>query len=84
VIGAVVLVIATGGYAYAQLQANAAAQSKPPDLFKTDPEGFTRARYPPADWPDRDFTICRLSYTSVRSVTAAAGRPTTPIARTTF
>jgi len=73
VIGAVVLVIATGGYAYAQLQANAAAQNKPPDLFKTDPEGFTRARYPPADWPDRDFTICRLSYTSVRAERDGSG-----------
>jgi len=73
VIGAVVLVIATGGYAYAQLQANAAAQSKPPDLFKTYPEGFTRARYPPADWPDRDFTICRLSYTSVRAERDGSG-----------
>lgn len=67
------LVIATGGYAYAQLQANAPAQNKPPDLFKTDPEGFTRARYPPADWPDRDFTVCRLSYTSVRAERDGSG-----------
>ena len=37
------LVVVTGGYAYAQLQANLPAQNKAPDLFKTDPEGFTRA-----------------------------------------
>jgi len=43
------------------------------DLFKTDPEGFTRARFPPADWPDRDFTVCRLWYTSVRSERDGSG-----------
>jgi len=43
------------------------------DLFRTDPEGFTRARFPPADWPDRDFTICRLWYTSVRSERDGSG-----------
>ena len=42
-------------------------------LFKTDPEGFTRARYPPAEWPDRDFTICRLWYTSVRAERDGSG-----------
>ena len=68
-----VLVILTGGYAYAQLQANLPTQAKGSDLFKTDPEGFTRARYPPADWPDRDFTVCRLSYTSVRSERDGSG-----------
>jgi hypothetical protein len=47
------------------------AQQK--DLFKTDPEGFTRARYPPAEWPDRDFTICRLWYTSVRAERDGSG-----------
>jgi hypothetical protein len=73
VIGVVLLVVVTGGYAYAQLQANAPAQAKAPDLFKTDPEGFTRARYPPADWPDRAFTICRLSYTSVRAERDGSG-----------
>src|SRR5690348_11624876 len=64
-------------YAYAQLsgasrkaqQANGAQT----ELFRTDPEGFTRARYPPAEWPDRDFTICRLSYTSVRSERDGSG-----------
>lgn len=47
--------------------------AQPTDLFKTDPEGFTRARFPPADWPDRDFTICRLWYTSVRSERDGSG-----------
>jgi hypothetical protein len=67
------VVVLTGGYAYAQLQANAAAQKPSQDLFKTDPEGFTRARYPPVEWPDRDFTVCRLSYTSVRSERDGSG-----------
>jgi len=43
------------------------------DLFKTDPEGFTRARFPPAEWPDRDFTVCRVWYTSVRSERDGSG-----------
>src|ERR1700756_3835998 len=73
VLAACLLVIMTGGYAYGQLQASLPAQNKPPDLFKTDPEGFTRARYPPADWPDRDFTVCRLSYTSVRAERDGSG-----------
>jgi len=60
----------SGHYAYAQLGGGPA---KAPDLFKTDPEGFTRARFPPADWPDRDFTICRLWYTSVRSERDGSG-----------
>ena len=63
-------VAVSGHYAYAQLGGGAA---KAPDLFKTDPEGFTRARFPPADWPDRDFTICRLWYTSVRSERDGSG-----------
>ena len=61
---------ASGHYAYAQLGGGA---SKQQDLFKTDPEGFTRARFPPADWPDRAFTICRLWYTSVRSERDGSG-----------
>lgn len=60
--------------AFAVLVAAAVAVSaQQPDLFKTDPEGFTRARFPPADWPDRDFTICRLWYTSVRSERDGSG-----------
>jgi hypothetical protein len=51
----------------------AAAPAAPKDLFKTDPEGFTRARFPPGEWPDRDFTICRLWYTSVRSERDGSG-----------
>jgi hypothetical protein len=61
----------SGPYAYAQLWGGA---SKPPqDQFKTDPEGFTRARFPPAEWPDRDLTICRLWYTSVRAERDGSG-----------
>ena len=56
---------------YAQLGGGAARPQQ--DLFKTDPEGFTRARYPPAEWPDREFTICRLWYTSVRSERDGSG-----------
>jgi hypothetical protein len=64
-------VAVSGHYAFAQFGGGAA---KPPqDLFKTDPEGFTRARFPPADWPDREFTICRLWYTSVRSERDGSG-----------
>ena len=63
-------VAASGHYAYAQLGGGASRQ---PDLFKTDPEGFTRARFPPGDWPDRSFTICRLWYTSVRSERDGSG-----------
>jgi hypothetical protein len=63
-------VAASGHYASAQLGGGA---SKPQDMFKTDPEGFTRARFPPGDWPDRDFTICRLWYTSVRSERDGSG-----------
>ena len=51
----------------------AASPAAPKDLFKTDPEGFTRARFPPGDWPDREFTICRLWYTSVRSERDGSG-----------
>jgi hypothetical protein len=58
-------------YAYAQL--GGGAPKAQTDLFKTDPEGFTRARFPPAEWPDRDFTICRLQYTSVRSERDGSG-----------
>ena len=61
---------ASATYAYAQLGGGVA---KAPDLFKTDPEGFTRARFPPAEWPDREFTICRLWYTSVRSERDGSG-----------
>jgi hypothetical protein len=51
----------------------ASVSAQKPDLFKTDPEGFTRARFPPAEWPDRDFTICRLWYTSVRAERDGSG-----------
>ena len=64
-------VAVSGHYAYAQL--GGGAQRPPQDLFKTDPEGFTRARFPPADWPDREFTICRLWYTSVRAERDGSG-----------
>jgi len=66
----VVAVAIAASAPYAQLGGGAA---KAPDLFKTDPEGFTRARFPQADWPDRDFTICRLWYTSVRSERDGSG-----------
>ena len=36
----------SGGYVSAQLGGGAAK----PDQFKTDPEGFTRARFPPTEW----------------------------------
>src|SRR5262245_4509624 len=62
---------ATGSYAFAQL--GGGVPKAQTDLFKTDPEGFTRARFPPADWPDRDFTICRLWYTSVRAERDGSG-----------
>jgi hypothetical protein len=61
----------SSGYAYAQLGAGTPKSQQ--DLFKTDPEGFTRARYPPAEWPDRDFTICRLWYSSVRAERDGSG-----------
>ena len=61
-------VAVSGGYASAQF--GGAAQ---PDQFRTDPEGFTRARFPPREWPDRDFTICRVQYTSVRSERDGSG-----------
>jgi hypothetical protein len=64
-------VAVSGSYAYAQLGGGAARPQQ--DQFKTDPEGFTRARFPPADWPDRDFTICRLWYTSVRAERDGSG-----------
>jgi len=64
-------VAVSGHYAYAQL--GGGAPKPPQDLFKTDPEGFTRARFPPADWPDREFTICRLWYTSVRAERDGSG-----------
>jgi len=60
----------SGGYAYAQLGGGGAPK---PDLFKTDPEGFTRARFPPPEWPDRDFTVCRVQYSSVRSERDGSG-----------
>lgn len=50
-----------------------AVSAQQADLFKTDPEGFTRARFPPGEWPDRDVTICRLWYTSVRSERDGSG-----------
>jgi uncharacterized protein DUF4159 len=62
---------AAGAYASAQLGGGAPRGQT--DLFKTDPEGFTRARFPPAEWPDRDFTICRLQYASVRSERDGSG-----------
>lgn len=43
------------------------------DLFKIDPEGATRPRFPPAEWPDHDFTICRLWYSSVRAERDGSG-----------
>jgi uncharacterized protein DUF4159 len=58
-------------YASAQLPGGTAKPQA--DLFKTDPEGFTRARFPPAEWPDRDFTICRVQYASVRSERDGSG-----------
>jgi Domain of unknown function (DUF4159) len=64
-------IAASGGYASAQLAGT--ASKAPSDLFKTDPEGFTRARFPPAEWPDRNFTICRLQYASVRSERDGSG-----------
>ena len=64
-------IAASGHYAYAQLGGGTPKPQQ--DLFKTDPEGSTRARFPPADWPDRDFTICRLWYTSVRAERDGSG-----------
>lgn len=61
----------SGHYAYAQLRGGGARPQI--DLFKTDPEGTTRPRFPPAEWPDRDFTICRLQYRSVRSERDGSG-----------
>jgi len=66
---AAALAAATSGYAFAQLKGG----TPPVDQFKTDPEGFTRARFPPAEWPDRDFTICRLQYNSVRQERDGSG-----------
>ena len=66
-----VLSLSKGHYAYAQL--GGGAPRAPVELFKTDPEGSTRARFPPAEWPDRDFTICRLWYQSVRSERDGSG-----------
>src|SRR5512139_430827 len=28
--------------------------------------GFGGVRFAPSEWPDRDFTVCRIMYTSVR------------------
>ena len=64
-------VAASASYAYAQFAIS--GSWSPQDQFKLDPEGFTRARFPPADWPDRDFTVCRLWYTSVRSERDGSG-----------
>ena len=36
-------------------------------------EGRTRARFAPADMPDRSFTVCRLMYTSVRAEAMGMG-----------
>ena len=58
---------------YASAQFGGVSPKPPQDQFKTDPEGFTRARFPPAEWPDRGFTICRLQYTSVRSERDGSG-----------
>ena len=63
--------VASGSYAFAQLASGPAKSST--DLFKSDPECFTRARFPPAEWPDRAFTICRLQYASVRSERDGSG-----------
>ena len=41
--------------------------------FRPDPEGATRARFIPAEWPDRRFTICRVWYTSARSERDGSG-----------
>jgi len=62
----------SGGYAYAQLAGGNGAPA-PKAEFRTDPEGFTRARFPPPQWPDRDFTICRVQYRSVRSERDGSG-----------
>jgi hypothetical protein len=62
---------ASGLSAFAQL--GGGVPKAQTDLFKTDPEGFTRARFPPAEWPDREFTICRLQYGSVRSERDGSG-----------
>src|SRR5262245_35719687 len=62
---------ASGGYAYAQLGGGGAAKAD--QQFRTDPEGFTRARFPPPQWPDRDFTICRVQYRSVRAERDGSG-----------
>ena len=62
---------ASGAHAFAQL--GGATPKAQADLFKTDPEGFTRARFPPTEWPDRDFTVCRLQYASVRSERDGSG-----------
>jgi Domain of unknown function (DUF4159) len=64
-------IAASAHYAYAQLWGGAPKAQT--DQFKTDPEGFTRARFPPAEWPDRAFTICRLQYSSVRSERDGSG-----------
>jgi len=63
---------ASGSYAFAQLTGGTPIASDQ-QLFRTDPEGFTRARYPPEQWPDRDFTICRMQYRSVRSERDGSG-----------
>jgi len=70
-IGSVLSLSKDGPSAFAQLGGGAAKAQT--DVFKTDPEGFTRARFPPAEWPDRDFTICRLQYASVRSERDGSG-----------
>jgi hypothetical protein len=72
VLGIVVVaaVAVSGGYLYAQRGGGSSQQS---DVFKSDPEGTTRARLPPAEWPDRDFTICRVAYTKVRSERDGSG-----------
>ena len=63
------VIAASGVYAYAQ-RGGGSGQS---EVFRSDPEGTTRARLPPAEWPDRDFTICRVAYTKVRSERDGSG-----------
>ena len=67
-------VAASSHYASAQFGGGAAKPQQ--DLFKTDPEGFTRARFPPADWPDREFTFSiSASLVQVRGNTMTNSSP---------
>ncbi len=68
------VIVASGGYAYARLGGGAPAQQgAKTELFRIDPEGNTRARLPPPEWPDRDFTVCRMAYTKVRAEADGSG-----------